>query len=206
MNELDVPIVGTIERPDISSLERGHISRLSARGLRMPRDRGERRDGGLRHHVHRRRRGAHLNVCVREEYRCRGLARKVTAVSARSGAQRRNVRGLSRSAAVEYRRGEAVSFLGFEQVGIRRGYYQAVAGREDAQVLRRILYPEAKPLNTTMSAVGPDLAREVARRRTLAIASRIATLTSKPASFNTLAAASARSWRRSGELILLSLR
>jgi [ribosomal protein S18]-alanine N-acetyltransferase len=34
--------------------------------------------------------------------------------------------------------------LGFEQVGIRRGYYQATAGREDAQVLRRVLYPEPK--------------------------------------------------------------
>ena len=26
--------------------------------------------------------------------------------------------------------------LGFEQIGTRRGYYQAVAGREDAAVLR----------------------------------------------------------------------
>ena len=31
--------------------------------------------------------------------------------------------------------------MGFEQVGIRRGYYQATAGREDAAVLRRILVP-----------------------------------------------------------------
>jgi len=28
--------------------------------------------------------------------------------------------------------------------GIRRGYYQATVGREDAQVLRRVLYPEPK--------------------------------------------------------------
>jgi len=34
--------------------------------------------------------------------------------------------------------------LGFEQVGVRRGYYQATAGREDAAVLRRILLPETK--------------------------------------------------------------
>jgi hypothetical protein len=27
-------------------------------------------------------------------------------------------------------------------VGIRRGYYQAAVGREDAEVLRRMLYPE----------------------------------------------------------------
>jgi ribosomal-protein-alanine N-acetyltransferase len=29
--------------------------------------------------------------------------------------------------------------LGFEQVGMRRGYYQAANGREDAAVLRRVL-------------------------------------------------------------------
>jgi ribosomal-protein-alanine N-acetyltransferase len=34
--------------------------------------------------------------------------------------------------------------LGFEQVGIRRGYYQATGGREDAAVLRRVLLPDAK--------------------------------------------------------------
>jgi ribosomal-protein-alanine N-acetyltransferase len=34
--------------------------------------------------------------------------------------------------------------MGFEQVGIRRGYYQATAGREDAAVLRRVLLPDVK--------------------------------------------------------------
>jgi ribosomal-protein-alanine N-acetyltransferase len=34
--------------------------------------------------------------------------------------------------------------MGFEQVGIRRGYYQATLGREDAAVLRRTLLPESK--------------------------------------------------------------
>jgi hypothetical protein len=34
--------------------------------------------------------------------------------------------------------------LGFEQVGIRRGYYQASVGREDAAVLRRVLTPDTK--------------------------------------------------------------
>jgi ribosomal-protein-alanine N-acetyltransferase len=34
--------------------------------------------------------------------------------------------------------------MGFEQVGVRRGYYQSIDGREDAAVLRRILLPEAK--------------------------------------------------------------
>ena len=34
--------------------------------------------------------------------------------------------------------------MGFEQVGVRRGYYQAAAGREDAAVLRRVLLPDVK--------------------------------------------------------------
>ena len=34
--------------------------------------------------------------------------------------------------------------MGFEQVGMRRGYYQATTGREDAAVLRRVLLPEVK--------------------------------------------------------------
>jgi hypothetical protein len=34
--------------------------------------------------------------------------------------------------------------MGFEQVGVRRGYYQATVGREDAAVLRRVLTPEVK--------------------------------------------------------------
>ena len=33
--------------------------------------------------------------------------------------------------------------LGFEQVGMRRGYYQAASGREDAVVLKRVLRPGA---------------------------------------------------------------
>jgi ribosomal-protein-alanine N-acetyltransferase len=34
--------------------------------------------------------------------------------------------------------------LGFEQVGVRRGYYQATVGREDAAVLRRVLTGDSK--------------------------------------------------------------
>ena len=35
--------------------------------------------------------------------------------------------------------------LGFEQVGTRRGYYQAVNGREDAAVLKLALRAAAAP-------------------------------------------------------------
>jgi ribosomal-protein-alanine N-acetyltransferase len=38
--------------------------------------------------------------------------------------------------------------IGFEQVGMRRGYYQAVGGREDAAVLRLTLRGRRVPRNT----------------------------------------------------------
>jgi ribosomal-protein-alanine N-acetyltransferase len=80
-----------------------------------------------------------LNVCVRREFRHRGLGGRLV----------EHMVGQARGA------GAAVLFLetrpsnlgairlyqshGFVQVGIRRGYYQAVGGREDAIVMRRAL-------------------------------------------------------------------
>jgi ribosomal-protein-alanine N-acetyltransferase len=84
-----------------------------------------------------------LNVCVREEYRGRGLARKVLLYlidRARNAGMYEaflEVRPSNLTAARLYHS------LGFEQVGVRRGYYQATNGREDAAVLRRLLFPEA---------------------------------------------------------------
>jgi ribosomal-protein-alanine N-acetyltransferase len=65
-----------------------------------------------------------LNVCVRDEYRSRGFARKMMLYL--------------------LERARLYHSLGFEQVGIRRGYYQAAVGREDAAVLRRLLTPVTK--------------------------------------------------------------
>jgi ribosomal-protein-alanine N-acetyltransferase len=50
-----------------------------------------------------------LNLCVGEAFRCRGVGKRL------------------------------LQSLGFEQVGMRRGYYQAVGGREDAAVLKLAL-------------------------------------------------------------------
>ena len=83
-----------------------------------------------------------LNVCIREEYRSRGFARKVLLYllerARASGMQEAflEVRPSNVAAARLYHS------LGFEQVGIRRGYYQATVGREDAAVLRRPLAPD----------------------------------------------------------------
>ncbi len=85
-----------------------------------------------------------LNVCIREEFRGRGLARKILLYlldRARASGMREaflEVRPSNTAAAQLYHS------MGFEQVGMRRGYYQATAGREDAAVLRRVLTPDVK--------------------------------------------------------------
>jgi len=78
-----------------------------------------------------------LNVCVREEFRNRGFGRALMAhllgLAAAAGAAVvfLEVRPANTGAIRLY---EA---LGFQQIGTRRGYYQAAAGREDALVMRR---------------------------------------------------------------------
>ncbi len=80
-----------------------------------------------------------LNICVRDEYRGRGFARKVLVHlldRARAAGMYEaflEVRPSNTAAANLY------YSMGFEQVGVRRGYYQATVGREDAAVLRRVL-------------------------------------------------------------------
>jgi ribosomal-protein-alanine N-acetyltransferase len=80
-----------------------------------------------------------LNVCIRDDFRCRGLARKVLLYLlewARAAGMREAFLEVRPSNTVASR---LYHSLGFEQVGIRRGYYQATVGREDASVLRRVL-------------------------------------------------------------------
>jgi ribosomal-protein-alanine N-acetyltransferase len=85
-----------------------------------------------------------LNVCIADEYRGRGFARKVLQYlldRARAAGMHEaflEVRPSNTTAAHLYHS------MGFEQVGIRRGYYQATVGREDAAVLRRVLVPAVK--------------------------------------------------------------
>jgi ribosomal-protein-alanine N-acetyltransferase len=78
-----------------------------------------------------------LNLCVGEDYRCRGIGQRLLAhllqVAATVGA---------REAFLEARPSNTTAIrlyqsLGFIQIGIRRGYYQAMDGREDAIVLKR---------------------------------------------------------------------
>jgi len=89
-----------------------------------------------------------LNVCVREQFRSVGFGRRLLehllerAVAAGVAEAFLEVRPSNLSAIRLYQH------LGFEQIGIRRGYYQAPDGREDAIVLKRELTAPGKTPNT----------------------------------------------------------
>ncbi|HTY48682.1 MAG TPA: ribosomal protein S18-alanine N-acetyltransferase [Steroidobacteraceae bacterium] len=77
-----------------------------------------------------------LNLCVQESARNRGLGRALLTHMLRSAA----AAGMT-DAFLEVRPSNAIAArlyrsVGFEQIGTRRGYYQAAGGREDAAVLR----------------------------------------------------------------------
>jgi len=145
MHEFDVPVVVAIERSAYpfpwsegifrDCLRVGYVCRVIDVGGDMA-GYGIMSVGAGEAHI--------LNVCIREEYRCRGFARKVLLYlldRARAAGMYEaflEVRPSNTAAARLYHS------MGFEQVGVRRGYYQAAAGREDAAVLRRLLLPEAK--------------------------------------------------------------
>jgi len=89
-----------------------------------------------------------LNVCVREQFRSVGFGRRLLehllerAAAAGVAEAFLEVRPSNLSAIRLYQH------LGFEQIGIRRGYYQAPDGREDAIVLKRELTAPGKTPNT----------------------------------------------------------
>jgi ribosomal-protein-alanine N-acetyltransferase len=80
-----------------------------------------------------------LNLCVADVYRCRGIGSQLLA----------HLLEFAKGLAVvdvylEVRPSNTVAIRlyqsrGFSQIGTRRGYYQAVDGREDAVVLRKVL-------------------------------------------------------------------
>lgn len=77
-----------------------------------------------------------LNLCVRESVRGRGIGRRLLDYmldTARGAGARETFLEVRPTNAAAIRLYLAA---GFEQIGIRRGYYQAVGGREDAVVLR----------------------------------------------------------------------
>jgi ribosomal-protein-alanine N-acetyltransferase len=80
-----------------------------------------------------------LNLCIAEGHRCGGLGRQLL----RSLVECAGDAGAA-EAFLEVRPSNTTAIrlylaLGFAQVGMRRGYYQAVNGREDAAVLKLAL-------------------------------------------------------------------
>jgi len=80
-----------------------------------------------------------LNLCVNAHFRCRGVGRRMLDYLI----DRARAAGMS-EAFLEVRPSNTAAIrlyqsIGFEQVGIRRGYYQAIGGREDASVLKLAL-------------------------------------------------------------------
>lgn len=78
-----------------------------------------------------------LNVCVDDNYRCRGIGRRLLQYLLNQAAD-----AGAHEAFLEARPSNTPAIrlyqsLGFVQIGVRRGYYQAVDGREDAIVLKR---------------------------------------------------------------------
>jgi ribosomal-protein-alanine N-acetyltransferase len=145
MHDLDVPVIVGIERAAYQfpwsegifrdCLRVGYVCRVVDIGGDMA-GYGIMSVGAGEAHI--------LNVCIAEGYRGRGFARKVLQYlldRARAAGMYEaflEVRPSNTTAAHLYQS------MGFEQVGIRRGYYQATVGREDAAVLRRVLNPDVK--------------------------------------------------------------
>ncbi len=145
MHELDVPMVVAIERSAYQfpwsegifrdCLRVGYVCRLIEVGGDIA-GYGIMSIGAGEAHI--------LNVCMRSDYRSRGLARQVLLYLI----DKARAAGMY-EAFLEVRPSNTVAArlyhsLGFEQVGVRRGYYQATDGREDAAVLRRLLFPDRK--------------------------------------------------------------
>jgi [ribosomal protein S18]-alanine N-acetyltransferase len=89
-----------------------------------------------------------LNVCVREQFRNVGFGRRLL----EHLLERASAAGVA-EAFLEVRPSNVSAIrlyqhLGFEQIGIRRGYYQAPDGREDAIVLKRELSAPGKTSTT----------------------------------------------------------
>ena len=78
-----------------------------------------------------------LNLCVADAYRCRGIGRRLLVhlllAAGEAGAKEAFLEARpSNTCAIRL-----YQSLGFTQIGMRRGYYQAADGREDAIVLKR---------------------------------------------------------------------
>lgn len=137
MTEADVPAVIAIERaayqfPWSETIFRdcvrvGYVCRLVESGT-LPIGYGVMSMGAGEAHV--------LNLCIRPEFRSLGVGRRMLEhlLDRARLAQMHDVFLEVRPSNITAIR--LYQTLGFEPIGVRRGYYQAVGGREDAAVLK----------------------------------------------------------------------
>jgi ribosomal-protein-alanine N-acetyltransferase len=137
MTEADVPGVIAIERtayqfPWSETIFRdcvrvGYLCRVAERGAQTI-GYGVMSMGAGEAHV--------LNLCIRADHRCLGVGRRMLEhllTRARSAQMRQVFLEVRPSNITAIRLYQSV---GFRPIGVRRGYYQAVGGREDAAVLK----------------------------------------------------------------------
>jgi ribosomal-protein-alanine N-acetyltransferase len=80
-----------------------------------------------------------LNICVDEAYRCRGIGGRLLKHLLRAAAMAGAAEAFLEARPSNLSAIRLYQSLGFRQIGIRRGYYQAIGGREDAIVLKRAI-------------------------------------------------------------------
>ena len=140
MHELDIPVVAAIEKAAYQfpwsegifrdCLRVGYTCRVVTSANRLI-GYGVMSVGAGEAHI--------LNLCIDEGFRCQGIGRRMLDYLLDKGA----AAGMS-EAFLEVRPSNTAAIrlylsLGFDQVGMRRGYYQALGGREDAAVLKLAL-------------------------------------------------------------------
>ena len=80
-----------------------------------------------------------LNLCVAEPYRGKGIGGQVLEHLLEFAASLQVVEVFLEVRTSNVAAIRLYQSMGFTQIGVRRGYYQAAVGREDAIVLRRLL-------------------------------------------------------------------
>ena len=80
-----------------------------------------------------------LNMCVDEPYRCRGIGGRLLKHLLRAAALAGAAEAFLEARPSNLSAIRLYQSLGFRQIGVRRGYYQAIGGREDAIVLKRAI-------------------------------------------------------------------
>jgi len=86
-----------------------------------------------------------LNLCVSDKYRSRGVGRQMLLLLLERARQAGTTEAFLEVRPTNPLAISLYQSVGFVQVGLRKGYYQAAEGREDALVLKLVLDEEIRP-------------------------------------------------------------